>query len=58
MLIHNVGAFRILVRLQRAEPDGGHVIEENLVEELGLSPSRVSSIPTLPQRYLANTTKA
>jgi DNA-binding MarR family transcriptional regulator len=36
--------FRILMRLQRAEQEGGHVIQENLVEELGLSPSRVSSI--------------
>lgn len=36
--------FRILMRLQRAEQEGGSVIQENLVEELGLSPSRVSSI--------------
>jgi DNA-binding MarR family transcriptional regulator len=36
--------FRILMRLQRAEQEGGYVIQENLVEELGLSPSRISSI--------------
>jgi DNA-binding MarR family transcriptional regulator len=36
--------FRILMRLQRAEEEGGYVIQENLVEELGLSPSRISSI--------------
>jgi DNA-binding MarR family transcriptional regulator len=36
--------FRILMRLQRAEHEGGYVIQENLVKELGLSPSRISSI--------------
>jgi DNA-binding MarR family transcriptional regulator len=36
--------FRILMRLQRAEQEGGYVIQENLVEELGLSPSRISTI--------------
>ena len=36
--------FRILMRLQKAEQEGGFVIQEDLVQELGLSPSRISSI--------------
>jgi hypothetical protein len=36
--------FRILMRLERAEKDGSFVIQEHLVQELGLSPSRISSI--------------
>jgi DNA-binding MarR family transcriptional regulator len=36
--------FRILMRLQRAAQEGSHVIQEDLVQELGLSPSRISSI--------------
>jgi DNA-binding MarR family transcriptional regulator len=36
--------FRILMRLQKAEQEGIFVIQENLVQELGLSPSRISTI--------------
>jgi DNA-binding MarR family transcriptional regulator len=36
--------FRILMRLERAEKAGGFVIQEHLVKELGLSPSRISKI--------------
>jgi len=32
------------MRLQKAEQEGGFVIQEDLVQELGLSPSRISSI--------------
>jgi DNA-binding MarR family transcriptional regulator len=36
--------FRILLCLQSAEEEGLFVIQENLVQELGLSPSRISTI--------------